>query len=270
MKKLKSALSILLVIAVFLLSPPLRKYESLAAMTVYSEINRKESLLERENIEISLPTGEGWFPLMMTFCADGAFSSYIGQSAELAILYTFADFSPVTGASRIYEEASPLYSSFFGAYAVKTKSPFGFKKEDGGYKLDVTKTAVVPEFDYKRLVLSDFGLSAKDMVFDWNVLKLKEDVSYMGIDGFTCVDAELTVNGCNHHAQGFKQSYVQYGAPYYAEREPFKPVNMYGRVYGKYFEEKDVSIFMYVITADAEALNRCDKELLSQSKIVFK
>ena len=44
---------------------------------------------------------------------------------------------------------------------------------------------------------------------------------------------------------------------------------MKGRVYAKYFPEKDVSIFMYVLTADEAELERTDSELLSKSKIVF-
>ena len=65
------------------------------------------------------------------------------------------------------------------------------------------------------------------------------------------------------------QSYLQYGVPAYECRQPLAPVNMKGRVYARYFLEKDVSIFMYVLTKDAGELERTDEQILSKSAISF-
>ena len=65
------------------------------------------------------------------------------------------------------------------------------------------------------------------------------------------------------------QSYLQYGVQSFQTDEPLSPISMYGRVYGKYFEEKGVSIFFYIITADKAVLEDCDEEILSKSTITF-
>lgn len=277
MKKLAKAAIIILIAAVILILPPMRMFESMAAMSVYSAMNYSESLLKEENIQINMPggwsTGQAdWYPLVMTFNADGGFSNFIEKpNTRLTIMYNFPTFSPLKGCSNLFDDSSPYYSSFYGAYAVKTdeEGPYGFIEEQGELKLDLSSTSLVPKYDFQRLVLSDFGLTEEEAVFEWEIVDLEEGVSYAGFDGFSRADAVLEVNGCAHNPQGFVQSYIQYGIPSFETDEPLSPVKMYGRVYGKYFENKDVSIFFYIITADEEVLESCDEQILSKSRITF-
>lgn len=139
--------------------------------------------------------------------------------------------------------------------------------------LDLMTVAQVPQFDFQKLVLQDFGIGRDQMVFDWEVSKSRQNVSYLGIDGWTRVDAELSVNGTWHEADQFRRSYLQYGLPRYdlleysLPGEAFAPVEMTGRVYGRYFEEWDTSIFFYVLASDPAVLEDCDREILSQSSL---
>ena len=274
--RLLRAIAITAAAVLLLLCPFMRLFESMAVMGVYSVINVKDSLIAKEDINISIPGGfstseRDWYPFVMTFNADAGFSRFVSRpGTQLTIMYNFPQFDLLKGCSELYDEDSPLYSSFYGAYAVKTADgvPFGFKEVGGEYVLDESSTALVPEFDYHNLVLRDFGLNADNAVFDWKITD-NENCEYLGMDGWTRIDADLTVNGCAHKYDGFVQSYLQYGVPAYECEKPLAPVDMKGRVYAKYFAEKDVSIFMYVLTKDAGELERTDEQILSKSAISF-
>lgn len=114
-------------------------------------------------------------------------------------------------------------------------------------------------------MLDDFGLPDADKQFDWQITKLTENVSYLGYDGWSRVEADLTVNGAAHRASGFVQSYLQYGTPAYPVSEEFQPVPMKGLVYGRYFDEWNTSIFFYVLATTEELTQKCDEEILSRS-----
>ena len=64
----------------------------------------------------------------------------------------------------------------------------------------------------------------------------------------------------------FLRNYIQYGSPGYGTEEDFAPVELFGRVYGKYFEELGASIYFYVISADREVLNDCDENILQKKR----
>ncbi len=277
MKRLTRAAIIVAVVVVILIMPPMRMFESMTVMSIYSAMNDSKSLLKDENITIHMPGGwatkaADWYPLVMTFHADDGFSNFIGKpNTRLTIMYNFPTFSPLNGCSNLFDENSPYYSSFYGAYAVKNDDgrAYGFVKEGEQLKLDLDSTALVPKYDFQRLVLSDFGLDDENAVFEWEVTEAQDDVNYAGMRGFSRADATLKVNGCAHNAQRFVQSYLQYGVPSFQTDEPLSLVSMYGRVYGKYFEEKGISIFFYIITADKAVLEDCDEEILSKSTITF-
>ena len=101
--------------------------------------------------------------------------------------------------------------------------------------------------------------------------EVKRDLNYAGSNGWTRVDADLTMNGTCHERDGFRRSYLQYGSPGWSpddkDTEPFAPVNMKGRVYGKYFKEWDTGIFFYVMAADEMVLENCDRDILSRSSV---
>ena len=269
---------ILALLLLFCLSPLSRVFYSMAVMSVYSEMNVKTSLLTSENIELSIPGGlstlrSDWYPFVMTFEANSGFRRFTGDSSlALTILYNFPAFSPLKGCSRLYDTDSPYYNSFYGAYLVKDTDGgiYGFTRQtDGSLYPDTTAVAEVPKYDFWQLVLSEFGLTRADAVFDWSITEISGPVSYAGEDGFYRMDALLTVNGSSHEYDGFTQSYLQYGKPDFPVTDALAPVQMYGRLYGKYLENKQVSLFFYIVAADKKVLEECDKEILSESTFTY-
>ena len=269
---------ILALLLLFCLSPFSRVFYSMAIMGVYSKMNEKTSLLSSEDITLSVPGGlstlrSDWYPFVMTFEANSGFRRFTGDSSlSLTILYNFPAFSPVKGCSRLYDTDSPYYNSFYGAYLVKDidGGTYGFTKQaDGSFYPDAAAVAEVPKYDFWQLVLSEFGLTNKNAVFDWTVTDISEPLSYACEDNFYRMDATLTVNGSSHNYNGFTQSYLQYGKPNFPVTDPLAPLPMYGRLYGKYLEEKQVSLFFYIVAADQEVLEECDKEILSQSMLRY-
>lgn len=262
----------------FCLSPFSRVFYSMAVMGIYSKMNEKTSLLHTEGIELSIPGGlstlrSDWYPFVMTFEANSGFRRFTGDSSlDLTILYNFPAFSPLKGCSRLYDTASPYYNSFYGAYLVKDRDDgtYGFTRQfDGSLYPDATAVAEVPKYDFWQLVLSEFGLTRANAVFDWSITEISGPVSYAGEDGFYRMDATLTVNGSSHEYKDFTPSYLQYGKPDFPVTDALAPVQMYGRLYGKYLEDKQVSLFFYIVAADKEVLEECDKDILSESTFTY-
>lgn len=269
---------ILALLLLFCLSPAANVFYSMAVMGIYSKINEAESLMTTEEIDLHIPGGlstlrSDWYPFVMTFEANDGFRRFTGDSSlSLTILYNFPAFSPTKGCSKLYDTESPYYNSFYGAYLVKDADvgTYGFtQSSDGSLYPDAAAVAVVPQYDFWKLVLSEFGLTNQNAVFDWNITGISEPLSYAGEDGFYRMDATLTVNGTSHNYNGFTQSYLQYGKPNFPVTEPLAPVPMYGRLYGKYLEDKQVSLFFYIVAADKEVLEACDKEILSKSTLEY-
>ena len=269
---------------IFIISPFSRYVLSLGVMSVYSSIHERESIMADKGIILEIPGGgetpeTDWYPFVMTFNPGESFGRYAGDSSlELTIMYNFGAFDLRKGCSRLYDRQSEYYNSFYGAYLVTRKddgieapgksktAAFGFDSEG---HMDPEQTAIVPRFDFQHLVLGDFGIKTSEKVFEWTAETASEDVSYLGWDGWSCVDASLLVNGAAHTKKEFRQSYLQYGVPEYevSANEEFKPVAMRGRVYGRYFEEWDTSVFFYILTPEMETLERCDREILSKSRL---
>lgn len=269
---------ILALLLLFCLSPFSHVFYSMAVMGIYSKMNEKTSLLASENLSLSVPGGlstlrSDWYPFVMTFEANNGFRRFTGDDTlSLTILYNFPAFSPTKGCSRLYDTSSPYYNSFYGAYLVKDTDGgiYGFTRQsDGTLYPDAAAVAEVPKYDFWQLVLSEFGLTSTNKVFDWNITEISEPLTYAGEDGFYRMDATLTVNGASHEYNGFTQSYLQYGKPNYPVTDPLAPVTMYGRIYGKFLEDKQVSLFFYIVAADKEVLEECDKEILSESNLNY-
>lgn len=269
---------LLALLLLFCISPFSRVLYSMAVMSVYSKMNEKTSLLASEELALSVPGGLStfnfdWYPFVMTFEANSGFRRFTGDdSLSLTILYNFPAFSPTKGCSRLYDTASPYYNSFYGAYLVKDEdgSTYGFTTQpDGTLYPDAAAVAEVPKYDFWNLVLSEFGLTRETAVFDWNITEISEPLTYAGEDGFYRMDATLTVNGASHEYDSFTQSYLQYGKPNYPVTDPLAPVPMYGRLYSKYLEDKQVSLFFYIVAADNVVLEKCDNEILSKSSFTY-
>ena len=262
----------------FLLSPAANVFYSMAVMSVYSKMNEADSIMAEEKITLSVPGGlstlrSDWYPFVMTFCADSGFRHFTGNpSLSLTILYNFPAFSLTKGCSRLYDTDSPYYNSFYGAYLIKDADglPYGFiQNPDGTLFPDTAAVAEVPKYDFWSLVLSEFGLTGANAVFEWNITNITGGQTYAHEDDFFRIDAELTVNGASHKDGGFTQSYLQYGRPNFPTKEPLAPVSMYGRLYGKYLKEKQVSLFFYIVAADRTVLEECDQKILSRSTLNY-
>ena len=104
-------------------------------------------------------------------------------------------------------------------------------------------------------------------MFEWSLDEVKENINYAGYDGWTRVDADMVVNGVLHRAEEDYRNYIQYGRPKYEAEENFAPVSMKGRIYARYFEEQDVSIYFYIMARNEEVLESCDRDILSESVI---
>lgn len=282
--KKKVLVAFVAALIIFIISPLSRYVLSLGVMSVYSGTHARESIMADKGITLEIPGGgetpeTDWYPFVMTFNPGESF----GRAAEdnslvLTILYNFGAFDLSKGCSRIYDRQSEYYNSFYGAYLVTRRddggeasgeskaAPFGFDSEG---HMDPEQTAIVPEFDFQHLVLGDFGIKTSEQVFEWTIDKTDEDVSYLGRDGWSRADASLLVNGASHTKKEFRQSYLQYGAPKYevSANGEFKPVAMRGRVYGRYFEEWDTSVFFYILTPEKETLEKCDRDILSKSRL---
>lgn len=272
-KKCPAKITILLC-TLFLLSltPPAVCLRSLLVMSVYSRRMDAESIPYEKNFTIHIPGGTStkrtdWYPFVMTFADNEGFQNYMGNpSLSLTILYNFPAFSLKRGCSRLYDENSPYYSSFYGAYLVSdsTNAPYGFFS-DGS--INRRELEAVPEFDFYYLVLSDFGLEREDFVFDCDIRSVQPDTFYAGYEQWTRIDAKITTNGTCHTPVRNAISYLQYGSPAYKSSFEFSPLEMYGRIYARYFPEWNTSIFFYIIAADETALENCDNDILSRSSL---
>lgn len=273
MKKKIAAFGIALLIIVCFAASPLAPYvKSLAVMKIYSYMNERESLMREKGIDVKIPGGgateeDDWYPFVMTFNADERFQNFTKDyEARLTIMYNFPAFDLSKGCSRLYDAGSPYCNGFYGAYAAGGRLGFD---DDGRFKAE--EASIVPEFDMKKLVLEDMGMERSKGVFEWKETGLEENVTYAGHDGWTRVDADMRVNGTAHIPKENHRNYIQYGKPAYEieEEEEFAPVAMKGRLYARYFEEKDVSIYFYIMARDIQILEKCDERILSESCVRF-
>ncbi len=264
MKKKWIAIGLLtLILALFLTSPLAAYAKSLAVMKIYSFTNERESLLAEKGIGIELGTDEGWYPFVMTFNADEGFRAFTGdKDIRLTILYNFPEFDVKRGCSRIYDDTCEYYNSFYGAYAVNER--YGIDEKGN---VDLDKISRVPRYDFTRLVLGDLGMPKKDEVFSWEVDGVTKGVSLAGYDDWVCLDAEMTVNGVLHERCEKLRNYIQYGSPNYDTEENFAPVQMRGRIYARYFEEAECSIFFYVMARSDDVLESCDENILAAADL---
>jgi hypothetical protein len=261
----------LLLLAIFLCSPLFPFVRSLAVMGIYSNIHGRQSLMTSTGMKLHIPGGlttlrADWYPFTMTFVADDAYSAYIGEEgAKLTILYNFPSFSYTKGCSRLFDATSRFYTGFYGAYLVRDSSNVllasGIFSEE--------KVAQIAKFDFFGLVLSDFGITPEESVFEFSVTEKERDISYAGYEGWIRITADITVNGGSHNKRRDVMSYLQYGSPGFGEvEEEFLPVSMTGVVYGRYFPECDAGIYFYIMGEEG-VCRECDDEILSRSTISF-
>ena len=271
-KKKKRRLIILIcflaLLAALILSPVFPYVRSLAVMSFYSPYCARDSIMKSQNFELSIPSGDGWYPFVMTYEADDAFSSYIGvPDTKLTILYNFPAFSPKNGCSRIFDESSPYYGSFYGAYLVRRADgePYGFSPDMNTPDNNVISD--IAEFDLSTLVLGDFGLSPDKTVFTYSSVSEQTNQSVLGYDGWTMLSSDLTCSGMNHKSKGFVPSYLQYGSPNFPLSSDFASIEIKSIVFAKYFPKWGTSVFFYVMSPSEEVCESCVRTILSNSTL---
>ena len=260
-KKKLIILAALLILAalIFWFFYPLRSY---VAMGVYSGQHSAKSVMKQHGFSVDIPSGQGWYPFMMTYNADG-FSAWSGMDAEMSILYNFGAFDAATRTSSFYDADSDKYCAFCGAYVLhEDGGAFGFT-EGGEVELDAITRAV--EYDYTQLVIEGFGCDAP--VFHVDGYDVQTGGRYAGREGWTRIDAVITANGVAHTYQESKTAYLQYGPPTQAVAEDFAVTRLRGRLYIKYFDEYDCTVMLYVIAPNQAAVDACDTDILQKTQI---
>lgn len=274
-KFLKLIFVFLLVIFIILntsLWYPIRSY---VTMFFYSKLHEKESLLNKNHIQLNIPGGlstqkKDWYPFIITFNDDIGFSKYIDKNVSLTILYNFGYFNLKDGASSYFNPNSRYFSSFYGGYLVKhkkpTEHPFGFYS-NGNINLD--EITLVPKYDQEKLVLSSFGCPDEKMIFEVSVDSIEYNINYINYKNWIKVDSTIKTNSPIHKFNKKRISYIQYGRPIdkYYNNKDFPIIKLKGRTYVKYLKNYDMSIFLYILAPSINIIEECDTQILSKTKL---
>ena len=266
------AVIVAVLLILYVQTPSFQWLKSLTVMAVYSTYEANNSVLKDNGLRVSIPGGlatieKDWYPFVITFNDDRGFSRYAGRDLRMTVLYNFGYFPFYRSYSSYYDVDSPYYNSFYGAYAVQTEdgSPFGFPDGDPS----IEEMGLVPEYDMKWLVLRSIG--NRNPNYDYRVTDF-EETELLGEDGWYVFNADMTVDGAMHSYQQDYRAYLQYGRPPIATEtiEDFAPISMKGRIYGKYIEEKDLSLYFYCIATSDEVIADWEQEIMAETKVTMK
>lgn len=249
------------VVILLLCTPPFATLRSMGVMSLYSAWCARDSIEKEKGFRLEIPggmlTGErDWYPMTLFYDASEEYAWRSGTDRRLNIYYNFPCYDLWKGCSELYNPDSPYYMGFYGAYLLE------------GSALELEEIVGVLRFDLFELVLDDFGLEREDEVFSYTIESATPVESYAGQEEWFRWDARVLVNGAAHSKQGFRRSYLQYGIPKEETEKAFEPVELYGRMIGRYFERWDTSVFFYILAADPEVLEECDRRILSQSRLI--
>lgn len=264
-KKALIAICTAALLLAFAASPLAACMRSMVAMSFISSQNTKESFQVEKGFTLEIPSGPGWYPLVLTHNADRAFQRLTGaDGARLSILYNFPAFDHIKGCSRLFDESSPYYNSFYGAYltSLPAGGAYGFDPDSPGLS---TAAADLAQLDFFGLVLSDFGIENVEKVFEYKLESEIQDISLLGYTGWTRADASLRVNGASHEAIPGVRSYWQYGKPRFPVSEPLAPVDMCCTVIARYFDEFESTVFFYVMAPDRAVADYCVENIFPNS-----
>jgi len=82
------------------------------------------------------------------------------------------------------------------------------------------------------------------------------------------VDASLITNSPLHRYRGYQRGYLQFGLPpkdY--QGEDFPLIEVKGRIYVRYFEEKKVTVVLYLMGRDHAFIETWSDQLFQQENI---
>lgn len=275
-KKKKLILISILIIAFLIINYnlyyPLRSY---AIMFPYSFIHKYNSFINKIDFNIHIPGGlstkeRDWYPFMIYFNNDKGFSKHINKNLSITILYNFGAFNHKSGMSSYYDANSPYYSSFYGAYIIRDNdnpiNMFGYNKNN---TLNIDEISKLVTYDQKNLVLTSLGLDSTKSSFNFDITNINKNIDYLGHTNWTKVDAKIKTNGPIHRFKSHKRGYIQYGRPPHLDPDisNFPVIDLYGRVYIKYFDEYNITVILYGMMSSMEILNQWDEEILEKTII---
>lgn len=254
---------------ILLISPLFQFCKSGLIMSIYSYLESRKSLPYQENIKISMPGGlrtfkKDWYPFVMTFNGGDGFSNYISEDVDLTILYNFGAFDYLKGCSNYYNPRSNYYNAFYGAYITRKEGgAFGYYP-DG--QINFEEIAKIPEYDLKVLVLESIGCI--NPTYEFTMDHMDQVDEFLGIKGWDVMDATILTNSPLHQKENDYQAYIQYGSPPKDfSGENFEVIQVKGRIYARYFEQEEVTIFFYVIAPNIETIDDTDSRFLKTSKL---
>jgi len=265
---------LIVAVTVLLIKPPLYyQIRSYLVMYPFSKYEEKNSLLEKQGITMKIPGGlsteeRDWYPFVMIFHDDIGFTQYMGRDLSLTILYNFGAFPWDSVSSDFFRAASPYYNSFYGGYLVKEKvqdKKYGFA-ENGN--LNIKEIFSVPEYDYKFLVMESLGCPIDQLSMEMISYDIKENVQYAGYGDWIQIDSLLLVNRPDHAVKEDQRAYIQYGHPPNPNGEDFGLMTTYGRIYIRYAEAFQSTVFLYVLSPDIQTVEKCDAEILSKTTLL--
>ncbi|QEK11041.1 hypothetical protein FQB35_00885 [Crassaminicella thermophila] len=247
--------------------------KSYAFMYLY---DKTQNTLHKKGINFYIPGGlktrkKDWYPLMLHYDASKYFSQYIKKDVSLYILYSFGAFDFFKGSSNFYNHASPYYASFYGGYAVfcnDSDRPYGFDKKGN---INIEEIKKVPMFDQTHLVLPSVGCPKDKVFFETTVQKIAYNQTYIGMNGWTKIDAIIKSNAPIHKKSSIKNTgYIQYGKPHknFYKGYEYPLISLKGRIYVKYIDAFKGTFFLYIMAKDQKTVDLCDIQLLSKAYIL--
>ncbi|QZY54785.1 hypothetical protein [Crassaminicella profunda] len=263
----------ILLFVILLISFNLPFWNTLKSYTIMYFYDKTQNTLHEKGISFYIPNGlktlkSDWYPFMLHYDASEYFSQYIKKNSSLQVLYSFGSFDFSKGCSHFYDSSSPYYAAFYGGYALFCEDhPYGFDKNGNMNIEEITK---VPMFDQTYLVLPSLGCPKDKIYFQSTVEKIETNKNYIGINGWTKIDAKIKTNAPIHKTENKKNmGYIQYGKPHksFFNKNEYPLISLNGRIYVKYIDELKGTFFLYIMAKDIQTVNLCDKELLSQSNI---
>ncbi|MBN2222869.1 MAG: hypothetical protein JW708_11730 [Vallitaleaceae bacterium] len=270
----KIALSMLLVLfllLIFVFSPLYPVAKSYVVMGIYSNIHKSGSFLEEIGVEIQIPGGlttweKDYYPFVITYDSSEDYSKEIKEDIDLVIYYNFPSMDLSYGASVLYREDSPLYCSFYGAYALRYPNEEKIYGLNDAGEADFQAIMEVTQFDFEELVLKSVGAINPSVVYE--LMPVNRKISFDQKE-FLVFDAKLETEGLWHQVGQEYLAYLQYGkpSPQMGEGASFKRIPMYGRIYMYVDEDKKISYFYYILATSLEQVNKVEKDFILKSKI---
>lgn len=272
-KIIRNLLITIVLIGVFVITPFFQVVKSYTIMSIYSKIHENGSFMKEEGIDIKMPAGlstieKDYYPFVMTYDTSEAFSRHLDTDVELVVLYNFGAMEWFKGSSLMYNEESPFYSGFYGAYVARHNE---INRQYGEYTngdIYIEEIMEVTNYDLKTLVMSSIGNKSPEI--DYTIVNegnpYRRTIDEIEFDVY---DANLYMDGMNHVYEKDYTAYIQYGRPPKANAPSgsFLKMNGYGRIYVYFDYETNISYFFYIIAPSLETIEYSEEHFILPSEI---